>query len=48
LQTNLLRGKALPQPDASRTDAGADLEEPIQLLLAEASRIAIHQAMNQT
>jgi predicted RNase H-like HicB family nuclease len=28
-ETNLLRGEALPLPDASRSDPDADLEEPI-------------------
>lgn len=28
-ETNLLRGEALPLPDASRSDPEADLEEPI-------------------
>ena len=30
-ETNLLNGEALPRPDPSRTDAEADLEEPISL-----------------
>jgi predicted RNase H-like HicB family nuclease len=40
-ETNLLLGEALPQPDPSRTDPDADLEEPIHLLLAAASRVAV-------
>ncbi len=39
-ETNLLHGEALPQPDANRTDAEADIEEPIHLLLNAASRVA--------
>ncbi|MBI3465112.1 MAG: type II toxin-antitoxin system HicB family antitoxin [Planctomycetes bacterium] len=40
-ETNLLRGEALPVPDPSRTDAEADLEEPIHLLLSAASRVTL-------
>ena len=32
-ETNLLRGEPLPIPDATRTDAQADLEEPNYLVL---------------
>ena len=32
-ETNLLRGEALPLADPSRSDADADLDEPISLLL---------------
>lgn len=32
-ETNLLLGESLPQPDPSRTDPEADLEEPIHLPL---------------
>ena len=39
-ETNLMRGEALPTPDAAVTDADADLEEPIHLLLSAASRVA--------
>ena len=38
-ETNLLQGEALPQPDPSRTDPEADLEEPIHLLLTAASHV---------
>ena len=38
-ETNLLLGEALPIPDASLTDAEADLEEPIHLILEAASQI---------
>jgi predicted RNase H-like HicB family nuclease len=40
-ETALLRGEPLPQPDPSRTDPEADIEEPIHLLLSAASRIRI-------
>ena len=40
-ETNLLRGEPLPQPDPSRTDPEADLEEPIHLLLTAASRVTV-------
>lgn len=40
-ETNLLKGEPLPQPDPTRTDPEADLEEPIHLLLTAASRVAI-------
>ena len=32
-QTNFLKSEPLPQPDPSRTDPDADLEEPIYLML---------------
>jgi predicted RNase H-like HicB family nuclease len=38
-ETNLLHGEPLPQPDPNLTDPEADLEEPIHLLLAAASRV---------
>jgi predicted RNase H-like HicB family nuclease len=38
-ETNLLLGKSLPTPDASRSESEADLEEPIHLLLTAASRV---------
>ena len=38
-ETNLLLGEALPIPDVSVTDAEADLEEPIHLILEAASQI---------
>jgi len=40
-ETNLIQGDPLPPPDPSRTDAEADLEEPIHLLLKAASRIVL-------
>lgn len=39
-ETSLLLGEALPRPDPASTDADADLEEPIHLLLSAASRVA--------
>ena len=39
-ETNLLQGEPLPQPDPTRTDPDADLEEPIYLVLEDASRVA--------
>ena len=36
-ETNALRGEPLPTPDPTCTDAEADLEEPIYLLLAATS-----------
>ncbi len=40
-ETALLRGERLPSPDPSCTDAEADLEEPIHLLLSAASRVRV-------
>jgi predicted RNase H-like HicB family nuclease len=40
-ETNLLRGEPLPQPDPSRSDPEADLEEPIHLLLIASSRVQV-------
>ena len=40
-ETNLLQGESLPQPDPSRTDPEADLEEPIHLLLTAASHVKV-------
>ncbi|MEM8642667.1 MAG: hypothetical protein AAGG51_28190 [Cyanobacteria bacterium P01_G01_bin.54] len=40
-ETNLLKGESLPQPDSSRTDPEADLEEPIHLILNAASHVRI-------
>lgn len=40
-ETNLMLGEALPQPNPSVTDADADLEEPIHLLLTATNRVAI-------
>lgn len=40
-ETRLLTGEALPAPDASRTDAESDLEEPIHLVLQAASRVRV-------
>jgi predicted RNase H-like HicB family nuclease len=41
VETTLLRGEALPQPDPTCTDSEADLEEPIHLLLTAASHIRV-------
>lgn len=38
-ETNLINGEPLPKPDATRTDADADLEEPIHLLLTATSKV---------
>ena len=40
-ETNVLRGEVLPKPDPSCTDAEADLEEPIYLLLTAASHVRV-------
>ena len=40
-ETNLLNGEPLPQPDPACTDADADIEEPIHLLLKAASRVEL-------
>jgi predicted RNase H-like HicB family nuclease len=40
-EINWLHGEPLPQPDPTISDAEADLEEPIHLLLTAASRIAL-------
>lgn len=40
-ETCLLLGEPLPRPDLTRTDADADLEEPIYLLLRAASRVSV-------
>ncbi len=40
-ETNLLQGEPLPQPDSSRTDPEADIEEPIHLLLTTASQVKV-------
>jgi hypothetical protein len=40
-ETNLLQGEALPRPDPASTDAEADLEEPIHLLLRAATRVMV-------
>ena len=40
-ETSLLKGEALPQPDPSRADPEADLEEPIHLLLKATSRVVL-------
>lgn len=40
-ETALLQGESLPQPDPSRTNPEADLEEPIHLLLTAASQVSI-------
>ena len=40
-ETNLLLGESLPLPDPSLTDAEADLEEPIHLILNATSKIKV-------
>jgi len=40
-ETSLLNGESLPQPDPTRSDAEADLEEPIHLILNAASQVRI-------
>ncbi len=40
-ETNLLEGEPLPHPNSACTDADADLEEPIHLLLKAATRVAV-------
>ena len=40
-ETNLLKGEPLPRPDPTCTNADADLEEPIHLLLKGASRVEL-------
>ncbi|MFC1705884.1 type II toxin-antitoxin system HicB family antitoxin [Planctomycetota bacterium] len=40
-ETSLLHGKPLPLPDPLRSDAEADVEEPIHLLLSAASRVSV-------
>jgi len=39
-ETCMLHGEALPTPNPSVTDADADLEEPIFLLLSATTRVA--------
>jgi hypothetical protein len=43
-ETNLLRGEALPLPDPSRSDADADLEEPIYLAIQTGQRLSVQVA----
>ena len=40
-ETNLLKGEALPVPDASQTDGDADLEEPIHLVLQAGQQVSL-------
>lgn len=40
-ETNLLKGENLPQPNPQIISSESDLEEPIYLLLAAASRVQI-------
>jgi len=40
-ETNLLRGEPLPIPDPTKTDTGADLEEPIHLVLHAGQHVAM-------
>jgi predicted RNase H-like HicB family nuclease len=38
-ETDLQEGQALPHPNPQATDADADLEEPIHLVLSAAARV---------
>jgi len=38
-ETNLLNGEPLPQPDPTRSDPEADLEEPVHLILDASSHV---------
>lgn len=40
-ETNLLLGESLPTPNAELSDAEADLEEPIHLILNAASSVKV-------
>ena len=40
-ESHILDGRVLPQPDSSLTDADADLEEPIYLLMNGAAHIRV-------
>jgi hypothetical protein len=40
-ETNLLLGEALPTPDPNLSDAEADLEEPIHLILNASSKVKV-------
>ncbi|MFT3745742.1 MAG: hypothetical protein QM785_15810 [Pyrinomonadaceae bacterium] len=40
-ETNLMLGESLPSPDARLTDAEADLEEPIHLILNASTKVKI-------
>ena len=40
-ETNLMMGESLPAPDPSVSDADADLEEPIHLILTAASKVKL-------
>jgi hypothetical protein len=41
VETTLINGEPLPQPDPLITDPDADLEEPIYLILTAASHVRI-------
>ncbi|MEO7659431.1 MAG: hypothetical protein ABIV48_07435 [Pyrinomonadaceae bacterium] len=41
VETNLLMGEALPSPNPAVSDADADIEEPIQLILNASSKVTI-------
>ncbi len=40
-ETNLSLGESLPTPDKELSDAEADLEEPIHLMLTAASKVKV-------
>jgi predicted RNase H-like HicB family nuclease len=40
-ETNLLLGEPLPRPDPGATDAEADIEEPIYLLVTATPRVTV-------
>lgn len=40
-ETNLLLGESLPPPNAELSDAEADIEEPIHLILSASSNVRI-------
>lgn len=41
-ETNLMRGEALPLPDASRSDPDADLDEPIYLTIQTGQQLSVN------
>ncbi len=40
-ETNLMLGESLPSPDSGLSDANADLEEPIHLILNASSKVKV-------